>query len=259
MRDIEKLVRGFARSTVRVKLTDRPTRSHFGGPAELPRGMTIPPRVCPLALLARISLTELQAAAPTEWLPKSGALLVFADIERWFDILPKDPSAYLVLHVEDLAQPVDARTKKKHARPRARNIAFERTETLPSRERSRIQALALTDDEESAYHDLRHALLGGLTRHQVDGFPNDIQHDEEEFGCQLAHTGIDARDFVGDNDSRDAAVEAAQRDWRLLFQFDSDDDLDVMWGDAGTLYFFVREEDARRGDFSGVRASWQCY
>ena len=42
--------------------------------------------------------------------------------------------------------------------------------------------------------------------------------------------------------------EAAQLvgKWRLLLQLDSDDDAGMMWGDEGTLYFWVPEADARR-------------
>ena len=49
--------------------------------------------------------------------------------------------------------------------------------------------------------------------------------------------------------------------WQLVFeeQFDdSDNDLDVMWGDVGKIYFWVREQDAREHDFSGVWLILQC-
>lgn len=41
-------------------------------------------------------------------------------------------------------------------------------------------------------------------------------------------------------------------------QVDSDDDLGVMWGDAGMLYFWVEESAARAGDFSNAWVILQC-
>ena len=39
---------------------------------------------------------------------------------------------------------------------------------------------------------------------------------------------------------------------------DSDDDIEVMWGDMGILYFWVRESDARKRDFSAAWVVLQC-
>ncbi|GHG42458.1 hypothetical protein GCM10017784_41460 [Deinococcus indicus] len=44
----------------------------------------------------------------------------------------------------------------------------------------------------------------------------------------------------------------------LLFQLDSDDDLDLMWGDVGIANFFIPPDDLARGDFSHVVYHWDC-
>lgn len=44
----------------------------------------------------------------------------------------------------------------------------------------------------------------------------------------------------------------------LLFQLDSDDDLDLMWGDVGIGNFFIPPEDLARGDFHRVAYNWDC-
>ncbi len=258
MHHFEVLVAKFVRPAVRAKLTDRPTRSHFGGKAELPRGMTLPEHENPLGLLARVSLTELQAAVPTEWLPKSGALLFFADIGEPEYIDPTNQSAYAVRFVDDLAAPVDARIwKGKSVLPNPRNMEFERVDTIPGLDHRLIEAFEWEFEERMAYIKFFEARQGARARHQIDGYPNVPQNDIEELHCQLAEDGRDLGVLLYDEQRFDAALVSAQRDWRLLFQADTDDELDVMWGDGGTLYFFVREEDARRGDFSRVRASWQ--
>lgn len=44
----------------------------------------------------------------------------------------------------------------------------------------------------------------------------------------------------------------------LLFQLDSDERMDLMWGDMGVGHFFIREKDLVALDFSRVRYDWDC-
>jgi uncharacterized protein YwqG len=55
-----------------------------------------------------------------------------------------------------------------------------------------------------------------------------------------------------------AALESGASNWRLLLQLDTDDDLGVMWGDCGTLYYWVEEQASRSGHFSNVWLILQC-
>lgn len=72
--------------------------------------------------------------------------------------------------------------------------------------------------------------------------------------CQLASNGL----AVTSKDPRVKSLEAGASNWRLLFQVDSDDELGLMWGDAGMLYYWVEEHRACRGDFSNVWLILQC-
>jgi uncharacterized protein YwqG len=47
----------------------------------------------------------------------------------------------------------------------------------------------------------------------------------------------------------DAYVAAAE-DWCLLFQCASDPDVDLQWGDAGTLHFWIRRSDIAAGHWN---------
>lgn len=44
----------------------------------------------------------------------------------------------------------------------------------------------------------------------------------------------------------------------LLLQLDSDERMDLMWGDMGVGHFFIREKDLRALDFSRVLYDWDC-
>lgn len=52
---------------------------------------------------------------------------------------------------------------------------------------------------------------------------------------------------------------ARNADWRLLLQVDTDADLKTKWGDAGRLYYWIREADARAGDFSKIQMVGQSH
>jgi len=39
---------------------------------------------------------------------------------------------------------------------------------------------------------------------------------------------------------------------------DTDDEIEVMWGDAGMLYFWVRRDEARKLNFSNAWLILQC-
>jgi uncharacterized protein YwqG len=47
--------------------------------------------------------------------------------------------------------------------------------------------------------------------------------------------------------------------WKLLFQFDSDNNLEISWGDWGRVYFFIHEDDLKNRNFDNVKISADCY
>ncbi|MBN9697074.1 MAG: DUF1963 domain-containing protein, partial [Zoogloea sp.] len=49
------------------------------------------------------------------------------------------------------------------------------------------------------------------------------------------------------------------QEWRLLLQLDSDPRTDMMWADGGKLYFWIREADLEKRDFSKVWMTMQCF
>ena len=45
----------------------------------------------------------------------------------------------------------------------------------------------------------------------------------------------------------------------LLLQIDTDDSLNIMWGDSGVANFFIKKDDLLNLDFSNVIYNWDCY
>ncbi|MCT4597229.1 MAG: YwqG family protein [Vallitalea sp.] len=44
----------------------------------------------------------------------------------------------------------------------------------------------------------------------------------------------------------------------VLLQLDTDDSIDMMWGDAGVANFFIRKEELLKLDFTKVYYTWDC-
>jgi uncharacterized protein YwqG len=84
--------------------------------------------------------------------------------------------------------------------------------------------------------------------HRLGGHPNEIQESRMALECELGSRGLDTETiFDGEVEPK---ILRASKSWRLLFQIDSDPDIGMSWGDGGMLYIFVREADARAGNFS---------
>ena len=264
VRDVAALAAPLAKPAVHIVKTDASSLSHFGGSPSLPPGARWPERDGrPLGFLARLSLPEIHRASPVDWLPETGALLFFYDMEGqpWgFD--PRDRGSSAVLLVPDLPAPVPqpgARAGVSSLALPHRNVAFRRIAVLPSWERDSIRALELSDKESDLLIDLAESVFQGEPKHQVSGFPAPVQGDEMELECQLVSNGLYCGDSTGYADERANALKPGAASWRLLLQVDSDDALGVMWGDGGAIYYWVQEEAARAGRFDNTWLVLQCH
>jgi uncharacterized protein YwqG len=258
-RDVAALMAPLARPAVHLLKSADATRSFFGGSPSLPSSATWPSRDgTPLTFLASIDLASLSETLPVPWLPSSGRLLFFYDVDQqpWgFD--PKDRGGWAVMLVGDeVTSP--ARASGARRLPQL-HVSFQKIACYPSWERPDVAALELTDTESDEFIELGLSVYGDSPCHQVGGFPNPIQSDEMELECQLASHGIDVGGPSGYENREVARLQGGAADWRLLLQFDSDDDLNVMWGDAGILYFWIREADARAGRFENAWVVLQCH
>lgn len=243
--------------------TSDPSQSHLGGLPRLPDGVPWPMRNgARLGFLARLSLAELHRAHPISWLPAQGALLFFYDMDEqpWgFD--PRDRGGWMVLHVPDLPVPllsVESRSDEEGFSLPHCNVHFHSVEVFPSCFRGPVDKLGLTDEELDQYCAISDAQFQGNPKHQISGFPSPVQGDDMELECQLVANGLYCGDASGYDDPLAKPLRSGAANWRLLLQLDTDDELSVMWGDAGMIYYWVEEDKARRGDFSNTWLVLQC-
>ncbi|GAA4635776.1 YwqG family protein [Actinoallomurus vinaceus] len=94
-------------------------------------------------------------------------------------------------------------------------------------------------------------------RHQVGGDPHSIQG-EVEYEVADFPEDWDLDTFNPDNPHFDDILDTASQ-WRLLAQFASDQDADMMWGDGGALYWLITSEDLAACRFDQARFTWQCH
>ena len=212
-----------------------------------------------LAFLAQLQLSKLPEIAG---MPRDGWLLFFRDVANspgGFD--PASRGASRVLWISEhqaltLAQLPEEIEYAFFDSPCA--LDFEIEQTLPLDLRSYGIELHAWDDE-SPYRALVESLIDKSEPiHRIAGFPEAIQN-PMELECQLVSHGLYCGDSSGYRDPRASSLTAGAADWRLLLQLDSDDDVDWMWGDAGRLYFWIRNDDLRRAAFENVWCIEQCY
>lgn len=258
IRNVAELVAPFSKPAVQLIKSAAEATSYFGGVPALPRGVAWPMKGGkPLSFLACVDLSSLSNALSQPWLPSSGRLLFFYDTQNqpWgFD--PKDRGGWAVVLAGD--EHLRQSAPLGESLPR-HPIEFRRFNTYPSFERPEVEALALDDAESDKLTELADSSYGGLPRHQVGGFPSPIQGDAMELECQLVSNGVYCGEPSEDDSPETRALEGGAKDWRLLLQVDSDDDLGVTWGDLGSLYFWIRESDARSGRFDHCWVVLQCH
>lgn len=224
------------------EVTKEVTSSYIGGFPNVDAGFVWPTKNgYPLHFIAQLECHELGLANPG-----SGWLLFFYDNRHWGGS-PKDLGSAVVLHqrgdrvlTSDDLPCCEKRTLfgllTSHIRPRVYKqvgVRFRPGLSFPSLQRELIEF----EDEgwAEAYGDFAHESSHKI---QSGGFPHPIQEDFMEHHCVEAFS-IGMRD-----------------DWQLLLQLYEVGDM--VWGDAGALYWFILKEDLANSRFDRVWMVAQC-
>lgn len=237
--------------------------SKIGGLPNLPQNIDWPRwNEIPLSFLAQIDLSKLGDPHFSGDLASKEYLYFFYDDRQstWgFD--PADRGSWQVLYLAEEPPtilreaprdlPRDAVFGEKYVTARAMT-------SYPDVGRLGVDKASLSDKVLDDLLAQKDAPFNGKPQHQVGGFPNPVQDDEMELECQLVSNGLYCGDLSGYNDPRVATLGAGATEWKLLLQLDSDDDANMMWGDLGLLYFWIRSSDLVTRNFSNVWMILQC-
>lgn len=293
--EIEQRLRGMIRSGIKLTI-DGPApkgvgRTRFGGKPDVPPDFVWPyfetgtfddPEVKPrpLSFLAQFDCSELKTLDTDHLLPETGLLSFFYELGSMaggFD--PKDQYCVKVCWFPDTTAlaPSDfpAALEKEYQLP-AVGIALKQQLELPCwedfAEQPGLDLEQLGEKPWQRYRELARKAAeewgacfessnGDYSR--LLGWPDTIQG-SVPIECELTRQGIY---MGGDRPIPREALEAAKRtavnDWLLLFQLDStenrDSGLDLMFGDCGSIYYYIRREDLAARRFDRVWLILQCY
>ena len=217
----------------------------------------------PLGFIAQLDLGEINKQQTIDWLPCCGRLLFFYDFEEWpwgFD--PNDKGGWAVLYENGTGelhfQELPSDLNEEHVAPSPKYVIAEKFTSYPDAQRINFEEVGLSEDDDEEYCNFIDELYGDEPRHQTGGFPTPVQSDEMEEECQLVSGGVDCGSPDDYSSEEAKQLGKQENDWRMVLQFDSDDDIQAMWGDMGKLYFWVKESEARNGNFNNVWIILQC-
>ena len=216
----------------------------------------------PLSFIAQIELAGLPVTNLTE-LPKRGLLAFYYDNRvRGFD--PKDRDGFYVHYFDGPSANLS---------PASAPVGFDLSEfdgkcefeifetcALDVYEMLSLPYAPLSLDLEMEYEEIYEDFvmsLGGM--HRLGGFPVPLQNREMDLRCALASNGVYCGTDNGSSDPRASVLASNRSEWRLLAQFDSETEYsNMMWGDLGRLYFWIKEQDLKERRFENCWMIMQC-
>ncbi|KUO18725.1 hypothetical protein AQJ91_23790 [Streptomyces dysideae] len=220
----------------------------------------------PLSFVASIDCGRLPTAALDIDLPAAGTLLFF-----YFDGQLDDGEALVlaenreswagarVLYVatdEEVAERgTPARLKPYPAVPLAARVEMTATEPWHPSVRAAFAPgapLGNRYDHPVCSQEFLDALweFDDEVGHQIGGHAHSVQNPVE---IEIAEAVLD-----GEVPWDDPRLSEEAGNWVLLTQFDSEHAADMMWGDAGALYWLIRPEDLAERRFERAMFTWQC-
>jgi uncharacterized protein YwqG len=238
--------------------------SRIGGRPSLPESVPWPEwKGAPLAFLCQIDLNAIPDTCDRRGLPRDGMLSFFyhQNQETWgFD--PADRGSWRVVYQEAGSSPGPPRFPPPglaaEAVYRPKDVRCHPIETYPDATDDRVLALDLSERQYDEYVELCQAVHQGGPAHQLFGYPMPIQGNNMDLECQLVSHGLYCGSPAGFNDPKTKKLEPGRSEWMLLLQLDSDDDTGMVWGDAGMLYFWIKQSDLARSHFDDCWMIVQC-
>lgn len=270
-------LRDLKRESIRLMIQGEPCAqvggTRFGGVPDVPSDFswpiyntetydddTVKPR--PLAFLAQFNCAQLPKIEGEISLPQTGVLSFFYELDsmKWgYD--PKDAGCARVFWFEDITEISKATFPEELAeyyRLPAITVEAQREDNYPAEE-DFFSHVIDWEEYESSMQDLGVELPDNCSK--LLGWPNIIQNNMT-VECEMVSRGY----YLGGGwdklpqDVLENAKQNSQQDWVLLFQLDTveKNGFQLMFGDCGRVYFYIRREDLISRRFDRVWLVLQC-
>lgn len=215
-----------------------------------------------LAFLAQINLSEIRDYDDNKLLPDSGMLYFFYDSEEmeWgYD--ENSIEGFKVIYfdgdnneLQRMDYPADLK-EQEYSIFKEVDLSFSSKWSFPSYEVVDIEFDEVASDAYFDYQSLENDNMSHLL-----GYFDNIQGDVR-FECVDAVERIngDRRNWNELSNQEQQELLSKQNEWILLFQLDSIDEANMMWGDTGMLYFMIKKDDLKNKAFDKVWLILQCY
>jgi uncharacterized protein YwqG len=226
--------------------------SRIGGVPDVPPDFKWPERnEVPQSFIAQIYLDEVHPYDTHGALPARGMLWFFYDAKQeTYGADPADRGGWSVLYSVDysglqrIAAPAILPSESQF---KACTVSFANEITLSQSPKLDVPNFDWTDDEVQKYETLLSAFPTpedhGAVHHQLLGHPQTIQ-DDMRLECQLASHGV-----TDINDPRAKELSKDAKEWQLLLQVDTDEDIGMQWGNTGMIYYWLKASDLKKSDF----------
>lgn len=254
-----------------TKVAQEPLRlgqSRVAGQPDLPPHFTWPKNSDgkDLLFLAQINLTELPESMVE--LPSSGSLYFFGS-DRGLDGKVFHYSGSDLTQAPQVFSPPAVKSGfwKKLFRPQSKGLRlcqvdFRPIPSLPQQNQpgyqALVQELGLAQKGDDILTKLSALLVSSANPSKLLGFADQIQATDLGFESQIAFEQLKWRENIYEDPELEPQ-RRARGDWTLLFQLSSDDNANMMWGDAGSLYFMIRKQDLAASSFENVQLLLECF